>query len=38
VNGVSDGDVIALIDPEIAARRSTTSSAAPMPPASGPSR
>ena len=38
VYGVSDGDVIALIDPEIAARQSTTSSAAPMPPASGPSR
>jgi HlyD family secretion protein len=38
VNGVNDGDVIALIDPEVAARRSTTSSAAPMPPASGPSR
>jgi multidrug resistance efflux pump len=31
VTGVNEGDVIALIDPEVAAKRSKTSSASPLP-------
>lgn len=38
VSGVNDGDVIALIDPEIAAKRSKSSSASSMLPASGPAK
>jgi hypothetical protein len=36
VSGVSEGDVIALIDPEVAAKRSKSSSPSPLPTASGP--
>ena len=35
VTGVAEGDVIALIDPEIAARRTKASSASPLPAPSG---
>jgi hypothetical protein len=31
VTGVNEGDVIALIDPEVAAKRSKTSSSSPLP-------
>jgi HlyD family secretion protein len=37
VTGVNEGDIIALIDPEVAAKRSKTSSASPLPaPGAGP--
>jgi HlyD family secretion protein len=38
VTGLNEGDVIALVDPEIAAKRSTTSSVAPLATASGTSK
>jgi HlyD family secretion protein len=38
VTGVDEGAVIALIDPEVAAKRSKSSSASPLPAASGPAK
>jgi hypothetical protein len=35
VTGVAEGDVIALIDPEVAAKRAKTSAASPLPSSSG---
>ena len=38
LTGVEDGDVIALIDPDVAAQRTRSSSSGPLPTASGPSK
>jgi hypothetical protein len=38
VAGLNDGDVIALIDPYLASQRGKSSSAGPMPTASGPAK
>jgi HlyD family secretion protein len=35
VTGVNEGEVIALIDPEVAAKRSKSSSSSPLPPSAG---
>ena len=38
ITGLNEGDVIALVDPEVVARRSRTTSNAPLPSASGPAK